>query len=166
MRLFPPDDSSAVDLGLRRAQTGTMLDLGRIHAVVGRHAQALFEEAGLSDITPAQSNVLMVLFQAKRPLTAREISGTLGAAEPTVSRFLQTLERKEWVLRRRDPDDARAMLVAPSERARKHLPDFIHVSNALLDRAFAGFTPAETEQLTGALRRMTSNLAAEPASGA
>lgn len=163
MRQFPPADAhpaedAPVDLALRRCQVRAMLELGRIHAVVGREAKALFDGEGFDDITPAQANLLMVLFQKKEPMTARALHRALGVSEVTVSRFVVTLEKRGWVARRRDPTDARALLVEPTARARDALPRFIRVTNALLDAAFAGFDRTELEVLSGAVRRLTANL--------
>ena len=97
MRQLPPGTRTDVDA--RRAQVDLFLALGRIQAVVQRRTAELFEAEGLGQITPAQSNVLMVVFQARRPITAREIARTLGVAEPTVSRFIKALERDGFVER-------------------------------------------------------------------
>lgn len=163
MRHFPPADAGPEppDIPLRRCQVRAMLDLGRIHAVIGRRAKALFEAAGFDDITPAQANVLMVLFGERAPMTARALHRSLGVSEVTVSRFVSTLEKRGWVQRRRDPSDARAMLVEPTAKAREALPGFIGVTNALLDATFAGFEKAELEVLAGAVRRITANLSGE-----
>lgn len=168
MRHFPPADAGPEpppDIPLRRCQVRAMLDLGRIHAVISRRAKALFEEQGLADITPAQANVLMVLFGEKAPMTARALHRRLGVSEVTVSRFVVTLEKRGWVQRRRDPNDARAMLVEPTGRAREALPRFIRVTNGLLDETFAGFERDELEVLAGAVRRLTANLADEGDAG-
>ncbi len=157
---FLTDGRPAVDLGLRRAQSRAMLDLGRIHAVIQQRAAALFVEVGLDDITPAQSNVLMLLFEARRPMAAREIHRAMGVAEPTVCRFVKALEQNGWIERRRDPRDARVRLLEPSDKAREALPRFIRVSNALLDRLFDGFAREEIERMVGNAHRMTANLSA------
>ncbi len=158
MRHFPTDHAPTADIATRRCQTTAMLRLGRVHALVERRVRTLFEQAGLADITPAQSNVLMLLFNARRPLTAREITHEIGLSEPTVSRFLKALEAAGWVHRTPDPQDARARLVAPTDRAREALPRFIEVSNALLDEVFAGFDHDELSVLRGAIERITENL--------
>lgn len=135
-----------------------MLELGRIQAVIAREAKALFEQEGFEDVTPAQANVLMVLFQKREPMTARALHRRLGVSEVTVSRFVSTLEKRGWVARRRDPNDARALLVEPTARAREALPRFIRVTNRLLDSVFAGFDKAELEVLGRAVGRLTANL--------
>ena len=60
---------------------------------------------GLADVTPQQAAVLMVLFQARRPLTARELAEHQGVSQPTVGRFIKALEQQGWVTRDADPND-------------------------------------------------------------
>lgn len=157
MRHFPPDHAPTADLAVRRCQTTAMLRLGRVHALIEQRVRALFADVGL-DVTPAQSNVLMVLFQAKASLTAREIATQLGLSEPTVSRFLKALEAAGWVAREPDPQDARARLVTLTAQARDALPRFIQVSNTLLDAVFEGFSHDEMQVLAKAVARITDNL--------
>lgn len=152
MRLLTPS------LGARRRQVDALLDLVRIQAIVERRVQALFTAQALTGITPAQANVLMALFQAKTPLTARAIHRRLGVSEATVSRFVKALEANGWVARRRDPNDGRAMLVAATEQAYAALPRFIQVSNQLLDQAFTGLSAEHLEQLGAGVRAVTDNL--------
>lgn len=161
MRQFPPRAADAPDLGLRRQQTETLLSLALIHAVFEREVAGLFAAHDLDGITPAQSNVLMALFQARGPLTARAVTRRLGLSEATISRFVKALEAAGWVARQRDPDDARAMLIEATDKARAALPRFIAVSNTLLDRAFAGFSRDEIEWLGAAVARVTDNFAPE-----
>ncbi len=152
--LTPPDP----DLPFRRQQTEAYLNLFRISRVMLERSEALFAAAGLEDVTPAQASVLMLLFQDKRPLTAREIAASLEIAEVTVSRFVAALERSGWIERRPDRADARARLIRPTPRAYDALPRFIHVSNALLDASFAGFSRDEIEALTRAVEQVRANL--------
>ncbi|MCA9542770.1 MAG: MarR family transcriptional regulator [Myxococcales bacterium] len=156
MRQLPPGTRTDVDA--RRAQVDLFLALGRIQAVVQRRTAELFEAEGLGQITPAQSNVLMVVFQARRPITAREIARTLGVAEPTVSRFIKALERDGWVRRAPDPGDKRARLIEATAKARAALPRFIHMANLLMDQAFGGLEPAGMRGLCEGVSRIVANL--------
>lgn len=146
------------DLTLRRLMTEASLDLSRIHRALSDHSETMLADQGLQAVTPAQAGALMVLFQAKHPLTGRQVADELGLTEVTTGRFLRALEEGGWVRRARDPNDARAILVEPTPAAYEALPRFIAVSNGVLDRAFTGFTKPEIEALVSAVRRVEGNL--------
>ena len=150
---------TAAELQLRRVQTEAYLDLMRIHREMERRTALLFEEVGLTDVTPAQASALIVLFQARGPMTARALALHLALSEVTVGRFVKALEEAGWVERESDPDDARAMLIRPTARAYRALPRFIQVSNALLDEAFAGFSADEVRKIARTTERLRRNIA-------
>jgi DNA-binding MarR family transcriptional regulator len=102
-----------------------------------------------------------VLFQAKRPLRARELANLLALSEVTVGRFVHALHEAGWVRRDPDPADSRAVLVAPTPKAYRALPRFIAVSNALLDEAFDGFTAGEIADIAGTTERLRKNIVRE-----
>lgn len=153
------------NLALRREQTEVWLNLQRIARALTRASEDGLQMAGLTDITPAQSTVLMTLFQEKKPLTARQLAGSLEVTEVTVSRFIQTLERNGWVHREPDPDDRRARLVHLTPRATQNLPLLASVSNAVLDLAFSDFDRWEVVQLSTDLARMQSSLSQATTAG-
>lgn len=146
------------DLELRRQQTEAFLLLSRLHQHLGRVVGELFGAEGLEDITPQQANALMILFQARAPLTARQLAEEMGLSEVTVGRFVKALESGDWVGRERDPADSRALLLRPTAKARAALPRFIGVTNALLDQAFAGLSQDETAELSRMVAVLQENL--------
>ncbi|GEM_PF-568343 len=146
------------ELARRRSQTAAFLDLARIIRSMDRNVEGHFAECGLTDITPAQANALMVLFEARQPMTARRLAVALSLSEVTVGRFLKALERRGWVARERDPADSRAILVSPTPKARENLPRFIHVTNTLMDQAFAGLDAARLGGLLEGIRHVRENL--------
>jgi DNA-binding MarR family transcriptional regulator len=154
-----------VDLALRRQQADAFLSFSRITRQVERRVAELLHAHGLADVTPAQANVLMVLFQARAPLTARHVADAMSLSQPTIGRFIHALEREGWVERRPDPADSRAMLLRPTKKAFAALPRFIAVSNALLDEAFAGCGPATVRRIGRTLERILGNLSASRGDG-
>lgn len=159
--LVPPA-ADAESLALRRLEAQAYLNLLRIQRELERKVAELFVDEGLQDVTPPQANVLMVLFQERRPLRARTLARSMGLAEVTVGRFVKALEAQGWVDRAPDPEDSRAMLVRPTRKAYRALPRFIAVSNALLDLAFAGFTPTDIRRIAKTSSRLLDNLAPDP----
>ncbi len=150
----PPSD----DLVLRRLQTETFLEFARLVAIEHQRLRVLFEAEGLEGVTPGQSRVLMILFQARRPLTARDVSRRMGVSEVTMGRFVKGLLAGGWVKRQRSESDKRSFELHPTEQARASLPQFIRVSNQVLDDIFAGFEPCEIDTLASIIARIRHNL--------
>ncbi len=134
-----------------------VLEFARIASLVDQRVKALFCEHGL-DVTPQQSRVLMVLFEARSPLTARELADRMGLAEPTMARFVKSLEAGGWLTRSRDPQDQRCWRLRPTEQARSALPRFIAVSNAVMDRLFADLDSAEVALLAARVSSLRAKL--------
>ncbi|EDM76515.1 transcriptional regulator, MarR family protein [Plesiocystis pacifica SIR-1] len=153
--------ASRAQIALRRKQADAALELSRINREMERHVQQLLAQERLKDVTPAQANALMILFQEKAPLTARQLARQMNLSEVTVGRFIRALEAAGWVKRAADPRDTRAILVRPSKKAYRAFPRFLNVSNGLLDVAFAGFTKKEVEQLGKLVERVRSNVVIE-----
>jgi DNA-binding MarR family transcriptional regulator len=139
-------------------QAEAYLNLSRIQREIERRTQDLLAAQDLRDVTPAQAGALMVLFQARRPLRARELASLLALSEVTVGRFVHALHEAGWVRRDPDPADSRAVLVAPTPRAYKALPRFIAVSNQLLDEAFSGFGDDEIATCASTTERLRRNI--------
>ena len=150
------------DLDLRRQQTDTFLEFARLATIHQLRLHALFAKADLGNITPQQSRALMVLFQARAPMTGRALSRAMGCSEVTISRFVKALVQAQWVVREQDPNDGRAYLLTPTAKARDALPRFVSVSNELLDQIFSGFSKGEMEALASAMGRIRSNLQDQP----
>ncbi|MEZ4316605.1 MAG: MarR family transcriptional regulator [Myxococcota bacterium] len=146
------------DLAFRRLQADILLDLQRIRHVTERRIDELLKDHEL-DVTPAQANVLMTLFQSRHAMTARQLARDMQLSEVTVGRFVRALENGGWVERERDPSDSRAILVGPTPKARAALPRFIAVSNAIQDVAFAGLERQVVERIGTCTRRILENLA-------
>lgn len=144
---------------VRLDQTEAYLGLHRVHGEIRGRAAAGLQAVGLDGITPAQADALMVLFQRRAPMTARQLARELGLSEVTVGRFVKALEAGGWVERSPDPSDARARLLSPTPQAYGALPRFIEVSNQVLDGAFVGFTDDEVAAFVGLVRRVRENLA-------
>lgn len=150
--------ASRAEIRLRRVQADAYLNLYRIHRHIERKVAALLEEMGFRDVTPAQVNVLTLLYQAKRPMTARELAAEMALSEVTVGRFVRALEKGKWVSREVDPADNRAILIRPTRKAYGALPKLIALSNTMLDVAFDGFKATEVRRIAQGVDHVRRNL--------
>ena len=142
----------------RLLQAETYLAIERILRSVRQRMEARFEAEKLSDITPQQAKVLLLLFQEKRAVTGQEIAEKLAISPVTVSRFLRALESNEWVERERDPRDGRASLIRPTEKAYTALPRFIEISNDLMDEVFGHLNEASLQQFASTVASVQEQL--------
>lgn len=143
----------------RLLQAETYLAIERILRSVRQRMEARFEAEKLSDITPQQAKLLLLLFQEKRAVTGQEIAEKLAISPVTVSRFLRALESNEWVERERDPRDGRASLIRPTEKAYTALPRFIEISNDLMDEVFGHLNEASLQQFASTVASVQEQLA-------
>ena len=132
---------NANELQYRLLQAETYLSIERILRSVKKRMEARFNEAGLHDVTPQQAKVLMLLFQAKGALNAKDLAEELALSPVTVSRFVNSLEEHGWLKRTRQPNDARAMSIQLTDKAYNALPLFATISNQLMDEVFGDFSP-------------------------
>lgn len=146
------------EIAWRRVQTEAMVAFSRVHQQILRRSAHRLDDAGLGGLTPARANALIVLFNARRPINARELARELAISEVTVSRFIRKMEEDGWVERAPDPDDGRAMLLQPTKHARSLFPQLVGVSNAVLDDVFGGFSTDELTALMRAIHRVQDNL--------
>ena len=110
------------------------------------------------DMTPAQANVLVVLFHRRDAMTAVQLAAELSVTQATVTRFVQSLENRGWIARKKDPEDARALLMTLTPKAYEQLPGMIRLSNRMLDEAFAGIAPDEVVKLAKTIANIRDNL--------
>lgn len=146
------------ELALRRLQTETMLGFSRVHQRILQRATNLLDAQAIQSLTPARANALIVLFNARRPIKASELSAELAISEVTVSRFIRKMQDDGWVQRTPDPDDRRAMLIAPTKQARDLFPRLVKVSNQVLDDIFGDFSKEGLKRLASQLSEIQDNL--------
>lgn len=143
----------------RLLQAETYLSIERVLRSVKQRMEERFTAEGLSDVTPQQAKVLMVLFQEKNPITAQILAEKLALSPVTVSRFIRALADNGWVARERDPKDARAIHIRPTTKAYSALPSFIRVSNLLMDEVFGDFPQDEFERFAKNVAQVQAKLA-------
>ncbi|MGY1602248.1 MarR family winged helix-turn-helix transcriptional regulator [Geodermatophilus sp. SYSU D00815] len=89
---------------------------------------------------------------------ARELAARTALDPSTVSRAVAQLVGNGLVERRADPSDGRASVLVLTDAGRSALADANRWYGELLDRALAGWTPAEIGALVAALDRFTRDV--------
>jgi len=99
---------------------------------------------GAMGITPARASALSVLvFGGPRTLT--ELARAEQVTAATMSKLVSALEMEGLVRRERDPNDARAVQLHPTPRARRILERGRARRTEYLDSLFADLTEPERE---------------------
>jgi DNA-binding MarR family transcriptional regulator len=130
-------------------------------AVTRRYGELL----GAVGLTYPQYLTLLVLWQAEEPLSVGALGRHLHLDSGTLTPLLKRLEALGLVDRRRDVEDERRVLVAPTEAGRAMRARVADVPGRLA--ADLGLTRREAEDLRGRLTRLLDHLdeQADEASG-
>jgi MarR family transcriptional regulator for hemolysin len=128
--------------------------LAQVQKTVGRAFNEALAEAGGS--TPVWL-VLLSIVQGK-PGSQLDLARAVGIEGPTLTRHLDGLEEAGLVVRRRDPDDRRAIRVELTEAGERLFADLRQAAISFNDKLTAGLDEAELEGLHALLDRLAANV--------
>jgi DNA-binding MarR family transcriptional regulator len=119
-----------------------------------RSFERAYRQAGSDDISLTQFQALSILAN-EEPMTTMAMAHQLQLAGATVSRAIEALARKNWIVKERDPQDRRLIWLrfTPSGRQRWHALYRQQVS--WVTQWLSRLTPEETMQLCQILSRLT-----------
>ncbi|MBV8412726.1 MAG: MarR family transcriptional regulator [Alphaproteobacteria bacterium] len=89
-----------------------------------------------------------------------DLSTTTSIEVSTLTRLVDSMEVKRLVVRRRAPEDARAVTLYVTPAGRRLTERIVPIAEHYEDAALAGFTAIEAERLKLALRRLYANMEA------
>ncbi len=107
---------------------------------------ALHEAIEPYGVVPGQFAQLLSLYENDGQ-TVTELAQDVAIQHPTMSRTLARMERDGLVLRRDDPDDARARRVYLTERAKELEPHLVEAAQAINQRFCDSLSPATRDDL-------------------
>ena len=87
-----------------------------------------------------------------------DLSDTTSIEVSTLTRLVDNMEKKGLVARRRDADDARAILLHVAPAGRRLTQRIVPIAERYEAVALAGFSAGEAEILKAALRRLYANM--------
>ncbi len=112
--------------------------------------QGIFGEDGP---TSMQFAALHTLWQ-RGPLSQNLLGRLLAMDPPTVKGVVARLMARGWVLRHKDPADARLLRIALTEEAKAALPGWVERARAVTAATLAPLSKEDAQRLVGVLRRM------------
>lgn len=109
-------------------------------------------------LSSAEGNVLLEMLTGGDGLLQEQLVEKLDISKSAVSRALDSLERKAYVVRHHHPSDRRGRLVFLTLRAQRLGPHLERVYEDLFDAASRDIDDREIAQFTDLFRRVSDNL--------
>lgn len=109
------------------------------------------------DMTAEQWGVILILLNGGAK-TQRQLGEELCLEKSSVSRLLNGLERRDWIVRTRDPKDSRQKLVAPTPKVQKTAERCATIARAIIKEAQQGTTEQEQLAVQSFLLHIIENL--------
>ncbi|MFC4908985.1 MarR family winged helix-turn-helix transcriptional regulator [Actinomadura gamaensis] len=126
-------------------------------AQLGAHAAGVFaERIKVLDLTPPQAGLLRML-KARPGGSQRELADRLGMPPSRFVPFVDTMEQRGLVERRRNPDDRRLHALYLTEAGESLLNELIPLAIEHEKDLVSPLSPEEHRQLTSLLRRIAED---------
>ena len=91
-------------------------------------------------------------------MTQGQLGGRLYLEKSSVSRLVDGLERRGWIVRMKSPGDSRNKLVTPTPKALETAERCAAIASAVLEEAHRGMTEDEQLVCRSFLARIIANL--------
>ena len=112
-------------------------------------------------LSSAEGNVLLHLFTQGQEMGQEQLVAQLDVSKAAVSRTLNSLEKKGYVTRQRDPDDNRAHRIRLTDKALEIGPAIEQVYNHIFTLAVQGISQVELDYFMNLFNRISENFASE-----
>ena len=116
---------------------------------------ARFQAADI-DMTSEQWGAILVLLNGDAT-TQRQLGEQLCLEKSSVSRLLDGLERRGWIVRTRDPKDSRQKRVTPTPKVMETAEHCAVIARTVLEEAQRGMTEDEQLVCRSFLSRIIAN---------
>ncbi len=106
-------------------------------------------------VSGSQARVLAVLYFSDGPMKPSVIARLLFQETQSITGILHRTEDQDWVQRKPDPNDRRAVGLELTNSGRKLAEEIVEISKGLYGDLFAaGLTAADTRQIESALKKV------------
>jgi len=123
------------------------------------------ENLGPLNLSSAEGNILVHLLTHGQELAQEQLVNQLDVSKPAISRALSSLEKKGFIVRRRDPDDRRAYRVQLTDKAVEVGPEVEQVYNDIFALAMQGISQDELVYFMELFNRISENFVRERGQG-
>ena len=135
--------------------SGTPVGLQLAHSA--KHVGRAFNDA-LAEVGGSMPSwFILTNLKGEEWRTQHELARALHIEGPTLTRHLDGLEEDGLVVRRRDPNDRRAVSVELTDAGRAKHAELLRAVQAFNQRLLAGFSAKELDQLQALLGKLEQN---------
>jgi MarR family transcriptional regulator for hemolysin len=129
------------------------------HNMIRSARQIINENLRPLNLSSAEGNILLHLLTQGQEMGQEQLVEQLDISKPAVSRALDSLEAKGYVVRKQDPSDKRAHKIKLTRKAREIGPVVEQAYNQVYALAVQGITQKEFDSFVKLFRRMAENFA-------
>ena len=129
------------------------------HHMIRSARQIINENLHSLTLSSAEGNVLLDLWTQSHEMGQEQLVKQLDISKPVVSRAINSLEKKGYVTRQRDPTDKRARRVRLTDKALEIGPTVEQVYNHIYTLALRGISQEELDSFVNLFGRMSENFA-------
>ncbi len=132
------------------------------HKMIRTARQIINENLHPLNLSSAEGNILLHLLTQGQEIPQEQLVEQLDISKPAVSRALDSLANKGYIMRKRDPGDKRAHRVCLTEAALHIRAQVEQAYNQVYALAVQGISPQELNDFLGLFGRISENLSREP----
>lgn len=129
---------------------------GKVSGAINRKLTSNFRKRGI-EITPEQWTVLLFLWE-KDGVTQQELCNATFKDKPNMTRLIDNMERKHWVVRISDKNDRRINLIHLTKDGRELEAAARPIANQTLMEALRGVKLEEVKFGQALLQKIFSNI--------
>ncbi|GAA4451575.1 MarR family winged helix-turn-helix transcriptional regulator [Novipirellula rosea] len=133
--------------------------IGRVAYLIRSAMAAVLKRAGWP-FSPEETQALISLLDAGRPLSMNELASLMIRDPTTVKRQLDRLVQQKFVQRSESSEDARIVMVGLTRRGEQKLQTVLPLLDDLRETTLKGISKSELEVTRNVLRKMQANLLA------
>ena len=108
-------------------------------------------------LSSAEGNILLHMFMQSAEISQEQLACDLGISKAAISRVIDGLEKKGYILRTRKADDRRFYQLLLTEKAREATAQIARIYNGVYDMALRGISEEEFAEFTGVLEKILKN---------
>ena len=109
------------------------------------------------DLTPEQFLLIDLLWN-QGPLSQQDLADQMQKDKNSVTKLVDAIERKGFVVRRQNPDDRRSNTLVLTEKAETLKPGAKQKGISILDKMLEGISEDELRSFLVTLRKLNNNM--------